>query len=50
MNAFMSTLISPPLLSRFPEHAPAVDKIETVFKYPNFEINKELYQASADLK
>jgi hypothetical protein len=47
----MSKLISPPLLNRFPEHALAVDKIETGSKYPNFEtIDKELFQALADLK
>jgi hypothetical protein len=51
MHAFMSKLISPPSLNRFPERAPTVDKIERGLKYPNFEIiNKELYQALADLK
>jgi len=48
-HAFMSKLISPPLLNIFPEHALAVDKIETGSKYPNFEtIDKELYRALAD--
>jgi len=42
--------LSPPLLNRFPEHALAVDKIETGSRYPNFEtIDIELYQALADL-
>jgi hypothetical protein len=51
MHAFMSKLISPPLLNRFPEHALAVDKIETGSKYPNFEtVDKELYQTLAGLK
>jgi hypothetical protein len=39
------------LSNRFPEHALAVDKIETGSKYPNVEtIDKELYKALADLK
>jgi hypothetical protein len=51
MHAFISKLILPPSLNRFPEHVSAVDKIEAGPKYPNFEIiNRELCQALAELK